>query len=453
MVRRPDQRLLGIGELGRRLILAFIVVALGTVFAEVAIAAASSSTDVNQFVRAEEVRITHAAAAAAADAVHGRGFDSDQLAGTTELLHQSGLAVEVRSRTGRIVAATPGFARFQTMHQYQAPILAHGSDAGQVVTRFGSGGMGAAASTLVAQRWRVRIYAAAVGVLVAFAVSVFMVRRITAPLERMLTVMRAWGAGDRTARIKDVSGIGVLRELLEGFNASAEAFERQDKAQRNLVANVAHELRTPVAVLQAGHEAMLDGVTELTPQNLSSLRDEVLRLTRVLEDLQTMAAAEAAAVQLRLVRQDLAAIAGAAADSMRPALEIAGVSLRTELTPVSILCDYDRMREVIANLLTNALKYTQPGGSVTVEARPSKRGTALVRVSDTGIGITPDELPRVTERFFRGKRSAEMAAGSGFGLTIVTELVRAHHGSLDIVSEAGAGTAVAITLPRAAGAA
>lgn len=309
-----------------------------------------------------------------------------------------------------------------------------------------------AANTLQAERWRARIYAAAAGVLVALLVSVLMAKRITSPLERMLATMRARIAGDRAARVTDVRAVGVLRELLEDFNRAANAFDQQDQAQRNLVANVAHELRTPVAVLQAGHEAMLDGVTEPTPQNLSSLRDEVLRLTRVLEDLQTLAAAEAAAIQLRLVRQDFAAIAGAAADSLSAAFEMAGVSLRTDLTPVCIMCDYDRIREVIANLLTNALKYTSSGGEVTVETWPSEPWRALVRVTDTGIGIPPDELPHVTERFFRGRRAAEYAAGSGFGLTIVSELVRAHAGSITIASEPARGTEVTVILPRAAAA-
>ena len=149
---------------------------------------------------------------------------------------------------------------------------------------------------------------------------------------------------------------------------------------------------------------------------------------------------------------DSAAIAGAAADSLSAAFEMAGVSLRTDLTPVCIMCDYDRIREVIANLLTNALKYTSSGGEVTVETWPSEPWRALVRVTDTGIGIPPDELPHVTERFFRGRRAAEYAAGSGFGLTIVSELVRAHAGSITIASEPGRGTEVTVILPRAAAA-
>jgi signal transduction histidine kinase len=108
------------------------------------------------------------------------------------------------------------------------------------------------------------------------------------------------------------------------------------------------------------------------------------------------------------------------------------------------------MREVITNLLTNALKYTPAGGEVVLEARPEGGGLARLRVTDTGVGIEPDELPHVAERFFRGQRSQQMAAGSGLGLTIVAELVSAHHGELDIRSQPGRGTQVTVTLPRAA---
>jgi two-component system sensor histidine kinase BaeS len=450
---RPNRRILGIGELGRRLIAAFASVALATVVAEIVIASVSASTDVNQLVRTQETQLTRAAAATAGVAyMGGSNFSGIRLDTLAALASQFDSAVQVRSATGRIVASSPGFAGFRHLREFAAPILVHGSRVGSVLLRFGPRGLEMAANTLQAERWRARIYAAAAGVLVALLVSVIMARRITSPLERMLATMRARIAGDRAARVTDVRAVGVLRELLEDFNRAANAFDQQDQAQRNLVANVAHELRTPVAVLQAGHEAMLDGVTEPTPQNLSSLRDEVLRLTRVLEDLQTLAADEAAAIQLRLVRQDFAAIAGAAADSLSAAFEMAGVSLRTDLTPVCIMCDYDRIREVVANLLTNALKYTSSGGVVTVETWPSEPRRALVRVTDTGIGIPPDELPHVTERFFRGRRAAEYAAGSGFGLTIVSELVRAHAGSITIASEPGRGTEVTVILPRAAAA-
>jgi len=205
-----------------------------------------------------------------------------------------------------------------------------------------------------------------------------------------------------------------------------------------------------VAVLQAGHEAMLDGITEPTPENLGSLRDEVLRLGRSLEDLRVLASAEAAALQLRVDPHDLADIARDAAAALADPFDVAGVKLSCDLSSVAVLCDSYRMREVITNLLTNALKYTPAGGEVWLVTRPVSEGQALLQVTDTGVGIEPDELPHVAERFFRGERSQHLAAGSGLGLTIVAELVSAHHGELDIKSQPGQGTQVTVTLPQAA---
>ncbi len=132
----------------------------------------------------------------------------------------------------------------------------------------------------------------------------------------MLRAQRARGAGDRNARVQAEGGVGIVREVVDGFNWQANVLDQQDRLQRNLVANVAHEIRTPIAILQAGHEAMLDGMTEPTPENLASLRDEVLRLARMVDDLQRLAAAEAAALQLKSTNHDLAAIAADAADSL-----------------------------------------------------------------------------------------------------------------------------------------
>jgi two-component system sensor histidine kinase BaeS len=273
---------------------------------------------------------------------------------------------------------------------------------------------------------------------------------VTSPLETMLDAIRARGAGDRRARVRQVRGVGVQRELQEAFNWSMDALDKQDRLRRNLVADVAHELRTPVAILQASNEAMLDGVTDPTPQNLESLREEVLRLARMVDDLQRLAAAESAALQLSLVPCDLAAVTAQAAGPLREFFGGAGVSLTERLAEVQVMCDPGRIREVTSNLLTNALKFTPPGGSVVLDTGPDETGMARIGVRDTGIGIPPDELPHVTERFFRGLRSPRMAAGTGIGLTIVAELVQAHRGQLDIASGPGTGTQVTITLPLAA---
>jgi signal transduction histidine kinase len=230
----------------------------------------------------------------------------------------------------------------------------------------------------------------------------------------------------------------------------ADASDEQDKLRRNFVADIAHELRTPIAVLQAGLEATFDGLAGSTAEDLGSLRDEVLRLARMVDDLQRLASAEAAVLQLMPMPADLAGIAQAAADRLADSFDAAGITLLRRLAKVQVLCDQRRIQEVTTNLLTNALKFTPSGGIVILETGPQDQDEdqALLRVSDTGIGIPAEDLPRVSDRFFRSQRTAGIA-GSGIGLTIATEIVRAHHGTMDIVSKPESGTQVTVMLPAA----
>ena len=227
----------------------------------------------------------------------------------------------------------------------------------------------------------------------------------------------------------------------------ADTLDREDKIRRDLVASVAHELRTPVAVLQAGHEALLDGVIEPTPEELGSLRDEVLRLARMVDDLQTMAAADAAVLRLTRERRDLAGIAAAAADSLARRFEAAAVTLDRQLAPAPVVADERWLHQVVTNLLGNALKFTPAGGRVTIRTGQDGAG-AVLEVTDTGVGIPADELPRIFDRFWRGQAAAQ-TSGSGIGLAIAAELARAHGGTLTAASEPGDGTRLTLTLPGA----
>jgi len=257
-------------------------------------------------------------------------------------------------------------------------------------------------------------------------------------------------AGDRTARVGEIHAAGELRELAAAFDQMAGTLDRQEQIRRNLVADVAHELRTPIAILQAGHEALLDGVAEPTPAELGSLRDEVLRLARMVGDLQTLAAADAAALNLTRTRTDLAELAAAAADSLARRFEVAGITLDRELSASPVLADPHWLHQVITNLLTNALKFTPAGGRVTISTGSS--GTeAVLRVTDTGAGIPADDLPRIFDRFFRGQQAAQVS-GSGIGLTVAAELVQAHGGRLTAASQTqgpGHGTELTLSLPSA----
>ncbi|HVB42277.1 MAG TPA: ATP-binding protein [Streptosporangiaceae bacterium] len=447
----PRQGRPWIGQLGLRLTLAFVGVALAGIAVLAALTALSSGQDIAQLARRQQESLTVATAVAAGAAYDRIGWRRADLRPILDLVSRDGASAQVLDRDGNVVGSSSGFSRTDPDLQTNMPVVAYGRQVGQVTVRFGDRGLGAVVPRFDAARWRARIESAGVAALLALAVSLLVSRWITAPIETTLAAMRKRVSGDRGYRISqsDMHGMGVLRELLEGYNVTTDVLDQQDQVRRNLVADVAHELRTPVAILQAGHEAMLDGLAEPTTENLGSLRDEVLRLSRMVEDLQRLSAAEAATLQLKRVPYDLAVIAAEAAASLSDAYEVAGVRLTARLREARVMCDPGRIRDVITNLLTNALKFTPAGGTVILEAEPAGRELARLKVSDTGMGIAPEELPRVTERFFRGQRSADVAAGSGIGLTIVAELVRAHDGSLDIKSELGKGTQVTIMLPGA----
>ncbi len=440
----------GIGRLGLRLAVAFLGVALASIIVLSYITEISTGDDVNALADRQE-RALSRSVATASGALYEQppaGWGRANLMPVLDLIAREGAGAKVTDVHGKVVQATAGFGAISAHDSLRMPVIVKGKVVGFVDTKFNDDrGLGRVVRQFEAERLRASLGAAGIVALMAVLVSLLISRQITAPLERVLAVIRARGVGDRSVRIEDVRGTGVVHELSVALNESSDAIDQRDRLQRNLVANIAHELRTPVAILQASHEAMLDGVTPPTTENLWSLRDEVLRLARMIEDLQRLAAAEAAAVQIKLVPQNLAVIADDAAASLSDSFGAAGIRLVRELDEVRILCDPERMREVIVNLLTNALKFTPADGSVVLRTGKDEQRLARLQVSDTGVGIPPEELPRVTERFFRGERSAKMATGSGIGLTIVAELVRAQHGQLRIISEPGQGTQATITMP------
>jgi two-component system sensor histidine kinase BaeS len=316
---------------------------------------------------------------------------------------------------------------------------------GTAVMRFSGSGLGGAEHTLRTALLRAIAGAAGLAALVALVTGLAVARRITRPVERIITVTRAMGGGDRAARVGPVAAPGELRELATAFDQMADTLDRQEQLRRDLVADVAHELRTPIAILQAGHEALLDGVVDATPDQLTSLRDEVLRLARMVDDLQTLAAADAATLQLSLRRCDLAEVTAAATDSLAGRFEAADLSVERQLVPAPVMADPRWLHQVITNLLTNALKFTPAGGQVRIETETAGPD-AVLRVTDTGTGIPADEMPHIFERFWRG-RQAMQTSGSGIGLAVAAELARAHGGQLTATSRPGQGTEMTLSLP------
>jgi two-component system, OmpR family, sensor histidine kinase BaeS len=432
--------------LGPRLALAFLSVALAAVALLAILAAVFSAVDVSSLANRQRDDLAGAiAVAAAASWSQNQDWAGADLMPVLELAQRSGLKLQVRDANGRPVATTSGFAA--TGPQSTQAILVHGQRVGTVVVGLTASGIGAADSVLRTALLRAIAGAAGAAALLALFTGLGVARRITRPIARLMTVTRAMTAGDRSARAGQLSGPSELRELAAAFDNMADTLDHEDKIRRDLVASVAHELRTPVAVLQAGHEALLDGVTDPNPEELGSLRDEVLRLARMVDDLQTMAAADAAVLRLTRERTDLADIASAAADSLGRRFEAAEVELDRQLAAAPVLADERWMHQVVTNLLGNALKFTPAGGIVTV--RTSQRGAhAVLEVADTGVGIPADELPRIFDRFWRGQAAAQ-TSGSGIGLAIAAELTVAHGGTLTADSQPGHGTTFTLTLPLA----
>jgi two-component system sensor histidine kinase BaeS len=318
---------------------------------------------------------------------------------------------------------------------------------GTVYVGLTASGLGAADNVLRAALLRAVAGTAGLAALLALITGLVVARRITRPIARLIEVARAMASGDRSARAGAVSGPGELRELAAAFDQMADTLDYEDKIRRDLVASIAHELRTPVAVLQAGHEALLDGVTEPNPHELGSLRDEVLRLARMVDDLQTMAAAAAAVLHLTREPCYLAGIAAAAADSLARRFEAAEIALDRQLAAAPVVADERWMHQVVTNLLGNALKFTPAGGRVTLRTGPDGPN-AVLTVQDTGVGIPADELPHVFDQFWRGQ-AAGQTSGSGIGLAIASQLALAHGGTLIAASQPGEGTRLTLTLPRA----
>jgi two-component system, OmpR family, sensor histidine kinase BaeS len=432
--------------LGLRLALAFLSVALAAVALLAGLTAALTAADVSTLTSQQRTELTSAIAnAAAAAASSGGSWRSADLSPVLDLATRTGAEAQIHASDGQVVATSPGFAALATAPQRSAPVLVNGVRSGEVVVRFTSSGLASADRALQSDLLRAIFGAAGLAAVLALLTGVAIARRITRPVERIIAVTRAMGRGERSARVGAVNAPGELRELATAFDQMADTRDRQDRLRRDLVADLAHELRTPVAVLQAGHEALLDGITEPTPDQLASLRDEVLRLARMIGDLQTMAAADAAVLQLTRRPCDLADLAEEAADSLAGQFEAAGVTQVRELTAVGVDADPRWLHQVITNLLTNALKFTPAGGRVTIETGPRDH-QAVLTVTDTGAGIPPGELPRIFDRFWRGRQAAAVS-GSGIGLAVAAELARAHDGQLTARSEPGQGSELTLSLP------
>jgi len=269
-------------------------------------------------------------------------------------------------------------------------------------------------------------------------------RRIGAPAGRLLDAAQRVGAGERDVHV-EVAGPRELRSLIESFNGMATSLRDADEQRRRFLADVTHELRTPIAVLQSQIEAQLDGIHPSDEAHLRSLLDETHLLGRLVEDLGTVALADAGRLTLHLESSDPTVVVSDAVEAAASLADDKGVTLAVDAPPAAPPLDLDptRIRQVVANLLTNAIRHTPAGGQVTVAIRATPGGGASVTVWDTGPGIAPADLDAVFDRYTKAADSG----GSGLGLAIARDLVRAHGGSITATNRVGGGAEITFELP------
>jgi signal transduction histidine kinase len=286
-------------------------------------------------------------------------------------------------------------------------------------------------------------------VTVIFLVAVFTafaaIRRMTTPIDELSAAAERIERGDYSTRVEE-RGSYPLQNLVRAFNQMSGRLGALDKGRRSFLADVAHELRTPLSVIEGQIEAIEDGVYPADAEHLAPIREQIRTLEKLIEDMRVVALAEAGGLTLKLAPTDLADLVTdqlAAFSTQAGAVDVALVPEIAAGLP-RVMADEQRVRQVMANLLTNALRHTPAGGRVTVRVRASVDGRFLnVEVADTGSGISPELLPRVFDRFVKGEGSM----GSGLGLAICRDVVEAHGGKISISSEPGRGTSVKFSLP------
>lgn len=443
-----------LGPLGRRVLAAFALVSLLTVALVAVAGLVGSDRGLSSQSQAQRHAVAVRTAAAAADAYAAAGgWDGADLRRAGSVAEGGGGTLVVRDADGTLVRWTgrgshggmPGMAGMAMMAtgRATAPVLVGGDVVGRVVLGFTS------ASTTSGRpvAWAWILGAALAALLLALFAAWFVSRRLTRPVVALTQAARSFAAGDRDAVIAE-RGPGELGELADAFEEAMIAVRRAEGSRERMAADVAHELRTPLAALQAGLEELRDGLVPADPEVLARLHDQSLRVARIVGDLDALSAAEGSSRAVRHDRVDLVQVSRDEAAARAAQLRAAGLAVHLELPrePVWVDGDGQRLHQVLGNLLENCVRHCRAGDSVTVRVGPPQGATATLEVADTGPGIVPDDLPHVFDRFWRGPRQ-EGRPGSGLGLAVVRSLVEAQRGAVRVDSDGRSGTTVTVTLP------
>lgn len=286
--------------------------------------------------------------------------------------------------------------------------------------------------------------------LFALILGTVMAKRISTPISRTIQTARQISKGYFEDRITISSNTKEIEQLTSTINNLAETLEKQETLRKRLTADVAHELRTPLATLQSHMEAMIDGIWKPETVRLKSCHEDIMRISRMIGDLEKLARFEGENLILNKTRFDLSELISHTIKNFETEFLIKGVKIvfTNNEQEENIIADRDKISQVLVNLLSNALKYTPQGGSVSMMQTSAEQFTEI-SIKDTGMGIPPEDLPYIFERFYRADKSRNrLTGGSGIGLTIVKAIVDAHNGKITVQSELDKGTGFVVSLPK-----
>lgn len=448
-----------IGPLGRRFVVAFALVSLLTVALVAAAGLVGSDRGLASQDDARRQAVADRTAVAVAAAYErARGWGAADLDQAAAVARGGGGFLTVRSEDGQVVWSD--VARFDGPRDRMADmmrdggmmdrsrtaaasVLVTGETVGSVTLAFPT--MGDRPGRPVAWAWI--LVAALAALAAAVAAGWLVVRQLTRPVASLTDAARSFAAGDRDTVVRD-RGIGELGTLADAFEQAVAAVRRAEAGRSQMAADVAHELRTPLAALQAGLEELRDGLAPADAAALARLHDQALRVGRIVGDLDALFAAEGSVRKVRREPVDLAEVATREVDARSAQLRGAGLEVQVDApVPVVVLGDRERLHQVVGNLLQNCVQHCRPGDAVVVTVRATGAAAELV-MADSGPGIAPGDLRHVFERFWRGP-GQEATSGSGLGLSVVHSLVHAQQGDVVVDSDGRSGTSVTVSLPLA----
>lgn len=284
--------------------------------------------------------------------------------------------------------------------------------------------------------------------IIAAILGYIMANRISNPIKKVIDKTKQIEVGNYTDRLTLSSRTNEINQLIHSVNALANTLERQQMSKKRMARDYAHEFRTPLATLQLNLEAMIDGIWEPTTQRLESCREEILRLTRMISDIDNIVKIENDNLLLEKRKFDLANVIDQIIITYQPLIVAQNISIETQTNKCEINADRDKITQVIVNLLSNAIKYTENNGKIKITLNKSKNEVVLI-ISDNGIGISAEDLPNVFEHLYRADKSRTRdTGGSGIGLSVVKAIVDAHDGAIVAKSELTKGSEFTVILPR-----